>query len=781
MEGERVESMKKEKKDNKDNKGLTLIELLVALAIVSVVVSLAFGFIIRTIKIYTRGSNDSLVQNDAQLTMAQIESLVVNANMGIGLNPDPAHVSNNELYLYYRDYEETNYDSTNDVENKSVKPYEALHIYVDSSRGLCFNTAECTYGTDVDGKPTMNMSAEVPSKLQVLSKNVSNFTVDLSNLEKKSEMKVTLKFNHKDKNYETTNTIKLRNKVVGMNDKTSNGNYFKVLNDTDQKNQVTGISMDTEPPTNPPLPTGSVPSSSSWTGTSFAVPFKVTYTYSDGTTGPGQTIWTLDDGVTGVSINRMTGMITISADYTGGDFYVNATALSAVNKVNTGDGSGKDAEGHDIINSTNRARGLIKVKSVSNPTLSAFAEDGDPKVMKAKLTFPAHNLESSDLDLIHPQVTTGLELKPEINNRTLGADGSVSYDVFVHRPVNYKRADPFNVVISCVVNGKTLTATGSVKFSSVGSEDIFDGVTINVCDSKGSRDVKENETLTDRLRGDRAVLVMNAQYKDTSGHIKSETLSNGEWRLRTEAGDSSGVTISKTSDGYSVGYYVTDYSKLVTANLVYDYVDEEGNWVENKHFALKFNPVTLTSSANLGSQTMFPITRGGTQKVQFTFGGVLNPTLYVLNRTNSRVRVSVSGFNASVTAATNMSSAETVTFGLKRGSTVLNGVSNSVKFYPGSVNTRTLNGGNLPQSDAKYSMFIPPASDIHRYDSSKTLTEAVPCSLYTADGKQILYHDYSNNSAKNKDKNGKTHQYWVEYEGRTFFYHAASRQWRLNE
>ena len=76
MRNGRVECMKR--KEN--NKGLTLIELLVALAIVSVVVSLAFGFIIHTIRIYTRGSNDSTVQNDAQLTMAQLESLIVNAN-----------------------------------------------------------------------------------------------------------------------------------------------------------------------------------------------------------------------------------------------------------------------------------------------------------------------------------------------------------------------------------------------------------------------------------------------------------------------------------------------------------------------------------------------------------------------------------------------------------------------------------------------------------------------------------------------------------------------------
>ena len=775
MEGVGEDCMKR-----KNNKGLTLIELLVALAIVSVVMGLAFGFIIHTVGIYNRGSNDSLVQNDAQLTMSQLETLVVNANMGIGLDPDTTHANReSSLYLYYRNYTEMAYDGTTDSENEKVTPYEAVHVYVDPTAGLCFNSVECTYGKDASGKSKMNMAAEVAANKQVLSKYVKDFKVDLSNLESKSEMKVTMKFTHRDKEYETSNTIKLRNKVASISDQGKADSYFEVLNDTDQKNKVIGISMSAKPPATT-VP-GTVPTVSAWAGTTFAVPFQVEYTYNDNSTGPGQTVWSVSGGAIGVNINRMTGMVTIDPDYSGGDIEVYATALSAMNQVTGVNTAGAlvDKKGNVVVNEKNRTKGVIKVKSVKDPVLSTFTMDTDPQIMRATLTFPAENMEADDVNLIHPQATSGLELKPQFSSATLRADGTISYEVTVKRPINYKRPDPFTIVISSVVNGKTLTASGTVRFVTIGVGDTLDGVMINVADSQGSQNVNANETLTDKLRGDKAVLTMSAVYKDTSGNTKTDQLSPEEWKLRCD--DGTGVTVSKTSEGYSLGYNVMNYAQQVKSDMVFDYVDEEGNWVTDNHFTLIFQPVILTADANSYSQSAFPITRGSTVKLKFTSKGVLNPTLYVYSRDSSKVRVSVSGFDASITAASNMSAAETITFGLKKGSTILSGVEENVKFYPGAVNTRTFRGGNLTGDKSKYAVFIPVAFDIRKYDSSKSLTTAVPCSIYTAEGKQIIYHDYSNDDAHNRDKNGSKHQYWMEYEGKTFFYHEASRQWRLNE
>lgn len=780
------ESVKGMKHRGKNNKGLTLIELVVALAIVSVVVTLAFGFIIRTVRIYNRGGNESLVQNDAQLTMSQLESLVVNANMGIGLNPDLSPQPDNELYLYYRDYEETTYDASGDTETQSTKPYEALHIYIDGTKGLSFCTRSCTYGTDpVTGAPKVVMSADkVAAKTQVLSKYVTNLTVDLSNLESKSEMKVKLKFAYKDKNYETSNTIKLRNKVVALSDNDEAGEYFKVLSNTDQKNQVDDIKMDTNPSSI--ITPGDAPTASAWAGTTFAAPFQVTYTYKDGTTGPGQTVWTLAQaGIdAGIKINRMTGMITIPADYTGGDFDVYATALSVVNKVNRGDGEDKDSENNAIINEHNRAKGVIHVKALGSPVLSTFSDNGTPKQKKATLTFTTNHLDTADIQMIHPQVTAGQELRPQIVNENMGADGKLTYDVIVTRPINYRQAEAFNISISCIVNGKTLTVSQGVKFDPAASGEDFQNIKIFISDSQGNTNLlTENETLTNLSRGDRAVFTMNAKYTLTETPLTSQ-----EWRLRLATGDTSGVNIYQTEDGYSVSYSVADYTKKVDVMLIYDYLKEDGTWDENHHITLQFPPVELTSNVNYGDQTMFPITKGMTQRISFNKPqGVLNPTVYTLDRgSSSKVRVAVSGLDATVTASTSMSAAETVTFGLKKGNAALDGISTSIKFYPGTKNTQKYNGGSLDASYKAYDVYIPKATELTKFNSSKTLTESVPFTLYTAVGDKMVYHDYKNDDSHNKDKNGNKYQYWVEYTPKggttkSFFYHGASRMWRLNE
>lgn len=766
------------KKRERNDKGLTLIELLVALAIVSVVVSLAFGLIIHTVRIYTRGNNESVVQNDAQLTMAQLESLVLNANMGIGLDPDSASPDNKNLYLYYRDYEQTSYnvkaDGT-DEENTEKIQYQALHIYLDPQKGLSYCTRTCKYKADNSSGTVVNKMEMSDDKKnpQVLSKYVKDFSVDLSQLEDKSEMKVTLKFDHRGQNYESTNSIMLRNKVAKL-DNGNAGNYFQILDEQVKKNNVTSIQMERLGDTSNPLPPH--PEASYFVGSEFANPFIAKYDYSDGTSGSGQTIWTLEDGVTGVEINRQTGFISIKPEFSGDEFKVYATALSAVNNK------------LEIKEGVNQTYGTIKVKSIQNPPGIVFTSDpSNPSNVKEKvatLGFSTKNFEDTDVMKMHLQVTEGMELRPSISSGTLGVDGVVSYQISVHRPISYK-GKTFPIKISCSVNENTkLEVAGTVEFATTaGPDDEFDGVTIIACGSNG---VPQRVTGTSPItlqRNEQATFKMVAGYKNT-GTISSEVdVSTKEWKLTPPDNVSEQIALKVDNDEYTLNCNVKDYNQKVEIPLTSSYLDEDGTWKAGPVVTLTFPKINLILKNVLDpNQEAYPITRGKSQTLYFDCGETGSTSLRVAGSLpGSKLSVSLSGLNASVTASTSMTAPETVNFGLKSGSTNLEGVEYPVKFYAGAVNTRDRSGGSLKDANKQYVMYIPYVNELSRFDSTQTLTESVKFSIYTADGKQLLY------SKGVKDGvDGNKHQYWVMVSdstgaGKTFYYDAVARQWRLNE
>lgn len=116
----------KRKTDRRNNRGFTLVELLVAIAILSIIVGAVVTFFMRTMSLYYGGNEESNLQNEAQMTITQIENLVVNASQGVGLNPSlpNTQTSGNELYVYNR------------IETGGTPDYQVIHLYVNGAKLL---------------------------------------------------------------------------------------------------------------------------------------------------------------------------------------------------------------------------------------------------------------------------------------------------------------------------------------------------------------------------------------------------------------------------------------------------------------------------------------------------------------------------------------------------------------------------------------------------------------------------------------------------------------------
>ena len=706
----------------RNNRGVTLIELLVSVAILTIVIGMAMGFLIQTVGLYQKHGAESNLQNEAQLTMSQIEALVVNASQGVGLAPGYTGNTGNELYIYNRK-----------TDAAGINTYQVTHIYQEGEKLLyCY----MDYLLGADGNPYLTTDKQNPV---VLSDYIDSFSVDVSQLLNKNKVAFTIDFANKDRTYTTTNTVMLRNKIVSS----ANGDasdYFKVNLEEDLRNAVTNVELTPK-------------EAWFWQGSNVVSPFVAAMTANGKTYTGGQVVWTIESGDAGASINRSSGMLDIGDSVTG-DLTVKATALSSIN-----------ASGGNTSNYVGDTA-TVHVKSISNVNLAAsVAESSDAKYKDLTFTINGNNFQKeSDMGLIQPQVLAGSSLKPQITPNTVGSSSEqLCYQVRVFRPAAYN-GKTYTLKIGCTVNGKNYEAEMPIEFEASGESDTIESVRI----TDGSHTYEGNGIYPIAAeRGDVSSLKMQVKYKNQSSYVDYTT---DEWSILSS--DDS-ISVTNSGDKYQLSYDVASYSNIVTVDVQTRYSDEHGDEYAGPTLQLKFEPVKIYIENMYGSsQTKIPVTRSKTEQLNFKITGIKDASICVLDGSSSQMNVTVSDCQASIKVDSGANSTQTIQFGVKnKNGKVVNGVAYDVTLEPGSSNIYSSTGAGLTTR-----CYIPFVSKLSTYDSTIDLSqEGQTAVLALPGGKQVTYKRQTK-----KDVNGQKHQYWATYDGKTYYYDALARQWRLN-
>lgn len=181
-----------------DNRGLTLVELLVSIAIASIVSIAIFSFMIVGARSFQKTSADVNVQHESQLVLNQLQDLLVDTNVGVEYNKDES-TSDATLTLY-------NYDAGNP--DKHV--YEV--VYQAAEKKLFYN--EYSPLASGEGASRIVSKGSTIYQQQLLGENIASFTVDLSALEKKRVVRVDLEVERTQSKYKTSSNITLRNRII---------------------------------------------------------------------------------------------------------------------------------------------------------------------------------------------------------------------------------------------------------------------------------------------------------------------------------------------------------------------------------------------------------------------------------------------------------------------------------------------------------------------------------------------------------------------------------------
>jgi prepilin-type N-terminal cleavage/methylation domain-containing protein len=167
----------------KNNRGFSLVELVVVVAILAVVGVAVMGFLTTSSNLFKHVSTDVDLQEEAQITMNQLENLLINAEAGVNYTA-------NELCIYNTD---SRYVITWD-DTKNVLNYRKEMRTSDGSGGylLTFDSA-----TDA-----------------LMSEYVKSFVVTTSSSGSMTIVNVALGMEKGDKTYSTNQNFSLRNSVV---------------------------------------------------------------------------------------------------------------------------------------------------------------------------------------------------------------------------------------------------------------------------------------------------------------------------------------------------------------------------------------------------------------------------------------------------------------------------------------------------------------------------------------------------------------------------------------
>ena len=195
--------MRKKLRIQKQNSGFSLVELIIAIAILVIVTGAVCSFIIITSRNYANGNNDISVQQEAQLALNQMSDVIIDATESIN-------------YVGY-DESDQPVKALKDSEFAFTPEKKALIVYNTEPDHYMFywqKSDESLYFSVADADGNFPMPGENSTDCVLLAEHVTDFQVDLSQVEERRVVKLTLNFQTGTRKFEMANNITVRNKVV---------------------------------------------------------------------------------------------------------------------------------------------------------------------------------------------------------------------------------------------------------------------------------------------------------------------------------------------------------------------------------------------------------------------------------------------------------------------------------------------------------------------------------------------------------------------------------------
>ena len=197
-----------------DNRGVTLVELIVALSISTIILGSIWQFVITSTKTYSSQKDNVDLQMEVQQTMNQIQDLCVDANRSVAYLVGAQEVGNDSEYTEATEATEATTKTLNIYSDKKVSKIE----WDKTNERITYQEFKVTNGNiEVPATPAADEGAALPEGVEVLAEGVVGFEADVTKVETNQVVKLKLTFEKGDATYEATRNITLRNQLIACN------------------------------------------------------------------------------------------------------------------------------------------------------------------------------------------------------------------------------------------------------------------------------------------------------------------------------------------------------------------------------------------------------------------------------------------------------------------------------------------------------------------------------------------------------------------------------------
>ena len=196
-------------------KGFTLVEVIVSLAIMTIVAGSVGAFIVAGNNSYLRGNKELTLQEEAQLAANQMIDLIIDVEQNIKFTPDHADTAVDLDGNTAKDAAGNEITTAHVSELHLVNNENTYMIRWQGTASGDYATANQVYlyevknTTDADGNLVVGDPTTATPAL--MAEHVTSFSVDLSQVKDKRKVILNMTFTYQDRSYDIAETIKLRN------------------------------------------------------------------------------------------------------------------------------------------------------------------------------------------------------------------------------------------------------------------------------------------------------------------------------------------------------------------------------------------------------------------------------------------------------------------------------------------------------------------------------------------------------------------------------------------
>ena len=220
------------------NKGFTLVEALVAFAVLGIAVLGIGGFFVSAARSYSSVSDETSLQYEAQLALNQMENMLIDSTLGVSYNYVTTAAEDKTGFHFVTADSQMNSGvnvvskvlyAFNVNETNSNKLDVLLLKWVAKDESIYYKELEITDRTlkteDID------IAGTTAAGWDLLAEDVDEFSVDLSGYAATKKVNLNLGFENRSKDYGTSGTVVLRNDVT-INAETVEAIYDRISKET---------------------------------------------------------------------------------------------------------------------------------------------------------------------------------------------------------------------------------------------------------------------------------------------------------------------------------------------------------------------------------------------------------------------------------------------------------------------------------------------------------------------------------------------------------------------